>query len=803
MAKEKRTKPCSNCKKSKVKCIYSNSLPCERCIKLGQAVSCQFVPKLPSLKLPLITTSHSDSTHIQQSLDDIGLPPLKPLLRSSDQSEQQSQEPRHPGNLMGKLQQGPDIQWKQLVEQRITSFDSKISDLVELLKTNQKVLMEGYKGQAAPHHLANDYQENSSQYPGHLQIRLAREGISEGDSFQQGIEKGTDLKQDQELHHHHHHYHHHHHQDQFENIQDRIPWSNQLLRIQDSTSNNSDGKRQNLTVYEKDHRAKLRRLDSDNLEDSSVDDFRMGFLDKAEAHELFAFFEEYISPQLFGFEISKFSVDNLWETSPILICAICAISSMHHPNKQLSQKSKGLHKYLRNFCGTLLFKGRPNNEVDGFNTIVALVLCSFWLTDSQMFTGLALQLAKEIGLDSPQRSSAKSSLSAKERMKLWYLLFILDGQQSLTFNRSPLVNSQDYSLKHSREILLSKKKTSPAINGKENEPDDKEVSENIQSNEHFSDMRLVSQVEYNQALNEAFKGDAWDLLTPSSFGIPSKSNLELDKWMVSWTVLLASENNGSVWSSKSTLIYYNFAKMHINSKAVRDLGLDITESNMFPKWSNHLCSTSSKTKVIESTEESDSDDTSDEEFISNKELVSDNEKVVSAIIAINAAQTVINLVLSDEDILNNLKYVPVHIHIMLYYAALLLINPPSDSINKSVSFTEEKYYDQLITNLKIVKSLQKKIYTNLPTDRNFGDRLIMNLNNIVEEKLSKIRTVLDNPNTDIPKSKSDSFRERLSVIGKDNSQCETIELLELESHSLRSSSPEKFSAWPGSHHGHP
>ena len=87
--------------------------------------------------------------------------------------------------------------------------------------------------------------------------------------------------------------------------------------------------------------------------------------------------------------------------------------------------------------------------------------------------------------------------------------------------------------------------------------------------QRLTDMRLVSQVEYNQAINEAFKGTAWDLLAPASFGIPSKSNLELDRWMVSWTVLLSPESFGAIWSTKSTLIYYNFAKMHINSSAVK------------------------------------------------------------------------------------------------------------------------------------------------------------------------------------------------------------------------------------------
>ncbi|CAL1208318.1 unnamed protein product [Candida parapsilosis] len=251
----------------------------------------------------------------------------------------------------------------------------------------------------------------------------------------------------------------------------------------------------------------------------------------------------------------------------------------------------------------------------------------------------------------------------------------------------------------------------------------------------FTDLRLVSQVEYNQALSEAFRGDAWDLLMPSSFGIPSKSNLELDKWMVSWTVLLAPCNNGAVWSTKSTLIYYNFAKMHINSSAVRQLSMNPNDGGLFPAWDKSvekgMTQTQKSTQIeecIDSEDDSDSDSNPDEdEFISNKGLVSPDEAAINANIALNAAHTVINLVINDKDILDNLKYVPVHIHIMLYYAALLLINPPSKSNNASVTLTPEIHYDKLLDNLRTVGILKRKIYSNLPIDSNFGSRFIKSL----------------------------------------------------------------------------
>ncbi|KAG7660501.1 uncharacterized protein J8A68_005920 [[Candida] subhashii] len=69
-------------------------------------------------------------------------------------------------------------------------------------------------------------------------------------------------------------------------------------------------------------------------------------------------------------------------------------------------------------------------------------------------------------------------------------------------------------------------------------------------------MRLVSQGEYNQALNEAF-----------------------------------NRNNGTIKTSgiMAMKIYYNFVKMHIDSSAVRPFQINPNVSNdTFSKWTSSL-----------------------------------------------------------------------------------------------------------------------------------------------------------------------------------------------------------------------
>ncbi|CUM48646.1 uncharacterized protein AC631_05397 [Debaryomyces fabryi] len=803
MAKEKRTKPCSNCKKSKVKCIYSKTLPCERCVKSGQAANCQFVPKLPSLKLPQITPLNNTVRGKNDS--EITLPPLNPIANVQTNQVNRMQTymvhsvpqqgvPVVPGPTGGVAPLDNESQWKQLIENRISVFDNKLNDLVDILKTNQKVLLEqqmAYQKQI-PHQQTPPQQ--SALQNGEYNYNSLPASMSNSP-------RNSHKTIDEPLHY-----------NNYRDYRGDDEHDRRRRYIGDEPSKLDSRKR---------HKGN-ERIGKENQ--SRPEDFRDGFLNIHQARELFSFFDTHISPQLFGFEISKFAVDAIWESSPILICAICTIASMHHPNEELSGKLKELHGYLHVLCGKLLYQGKPKNEVDGFNTIVALILCSFWLSDSQMFTGLALQLAKEIGLDSPvPNHELKGSLNEKDRIKLWYLLYVLDGQQSLTFNRQPLVNSQEYSLKHSRSILLQERnlallssvsqiedKNESSVVQKQKEtkmiPDDAYIQE-AAHRQRFTDMRLVSQVEYNQALNEAFQGNAWELLAPSALGIPSKSNLELDKWMVSWTVLLSPVSNGSVWSSKSTLIYYNFAKMYINSSAVRQLQVDTAdERSMFPKWNLSIKPQAPKQKRIVSNDVDSEDDSDDEEFISNRDHISDDETIVSASIAINAAQTVLNLVLNDNDILNNLKYVPVHIHIMLYYAALLLVNPPLEADRDTVDSKLEDYFNKVISNLGVVKNLHKKIYTNLPTDKIFGNRLMRSLSEIVEENASKIRNELNTTN-DISENIKDVFRKKLRAIEDLEISSSIVELIESEYGSNSSGSatpgPERIFAWPGSNHGHP
>ncbi|GME99099.1 unnamed protein product [[Candida] boidinii] len=180
-------------------------------------------------------------------------------------------------------------------------------------------------------------------------------------------------------------------------------------------------------------------------------------LSKDDAKELFKYFDCNISSQLFGFTISHYSVDDIWDNCPILVATICSIASIHHPF--LSNLSTSLETIVHRLSQEILFSP-PENEIQGFNTVVALCFCGFWFQQKQMFTGLALQLASKMRLNDVKAyerniNSNKNGISSKDRLKLWYLLYILDGQQSMVFNRQPMIQSKnDKAIINSRQLLL-------------------------------------------------------------------------------------------------------------------------------------------------------------------------------------------------------------------------------------------------------------------------------------------------------------------------------------------------------------
>jgi hypothetical protein len=738
--KSKRPKACTNCRKSKTKCIKAdNDQICKRC--RSQGLQCIYEYKVASYKVAsgspkdlglLSTSATSDIATSKLTIENNNTSiPIKHILNPVNSIQRIPK--LSTAVISNKDSKILNNNWENSVEERLEGFGSQLNTILSLLQNK--------------HPEINNLNNNNNK----------RE-IEDIEGF---------------------------------NKRQKIVGSpvNVVLSKPPSTFNYSISK-------------------TNELDDDSII-LLENVLNKENTEILFEFFNKNISPQLFGFDISQYSIENIWKTCPLLIATITCISSIHHPT--LNHLSPKLEKIVYDLSKNILYK-LPQNEIEAFNTIIALCFCGFWFKNNQMFTGLAVQLARTMNLIDPRKISKdkKNIIPKKDRLKLWYLLYILDGQQSLVFNRQSIIDSNDITLKNSKDLLLAAENENyEKSRNHENENNSNNKIPNF--NNSYENIRLISQVEYHQAINAVFEGQAWDLLTPSSFGLPFKTNLELDKWMVQWTVLLSPFKNHPVWSSKSTLIYYNFAKIHINSSAVRNFQ---TDGSNLPKFSeidddfSDIIECDDNNKYIESANEElnnekinddeNTDDDDDSEDDDNdlldlaKELSPLQSKKVSAELALSAAETVLNIVLGDADILSVLKYVPIHIHIMLYYSALLILKPHACLNGEGQSFDkyndEESRFEASLNAIKLVKRLRHSIIANLPTDREFSEKIITGLTEVLQGKVRQMREEIG---TRRP------MLDKLDRVVLDN------DALELYKSVRRRREEFKISAWPGFDAGHP
>lgn len=70
-----------------------------------------------------------------------------------------------------------------------------------------------------------------------------------------------------------------------------------------------------------------------------------------------------------------------------------------------------------------------------------------------------MQLAEEHHFNEVQPGNAKNNASGhKDRLKWPYILYILDGQQSMTSHRQALLFSSDDAVQSNRKLLIPKRK---------------------------------------------------------------------------------------------------------------------------------------------------------------------------------------------------------------------------------------------------------------------------------------------------------------------------------------------------------
>ncbi|SCU97799.1 LAFA_0G13344g1_1 [Lachancea sp. 'fantastica'] len=511
--------------------------------------------------------------------------------------------------------------------------------------------------------------------------------------------------------------------------------------------------------------------------------FRLSnILSEAEVKELGKLFDDRFAPQLFGYEIGTLDVHSLWKTSPFLLLSICTVTCLHHPS--VAPKFSMLKRSFEVGASQCLMQAVPATQVE--HTILALVVGALWLESAQMLVSVAIQLARIHRLDQP--NTFPSSLGPSPLHRLWYLLYIVDGNQNLILHKSPSINQASEPLiRNSRRDVIASL-ASPqvrevlsanyhaqgkVVNNRQlellNEVECRKISI---SGTSLRELRLLGQLEYHMAMESVFSSNSSympdfkrsmqataSLLDPTNFGIPWASNLELDKWMISWTITLQNiDFQSDPWCLKSTLLYYNFARMHINMKPSLTGG----RSSVFDNGTSDL------SKLWQ---------TSDPMYFPD----STKAKDASHDISFSAAQSLIKLATDDSDITSIFQFLPMHVQAMLYYASLVLLDPTDIEFCDTRPRPSRKV---LVARYKTVNKLRNLVEKTPSSDPTFRSKTLESLNQLLDRFAAKC------------------FAAK-TASAQDHQRVRCQEIIEEDNIVQDDKGPRTIIAWPGTNPGHP
>ncbi|PYH44987.1 Zn(II)2Cys6 transcription factor [Aspergillus saccharolyticus JOP 1030-1] len=266
-----------------------------------------------------------------------------------------------------------------------------------------------------------------------------------------------------------------------------------------------------------------------------------GVVDKQEAEELFAHFDQLLSRYLWdGILLNHKDLTSVRNSSSMLSAVILAVTALHMPSKER----------VYEICYTEFAKLASESMLDRHHTLDdlrALCIGAFWLADvSWKLSGYAVRIATEHNLHQSYRKATQGSPEHIEQARLWYLLYTLEHHFSIAYGRPPIIH-EDLSIKNHSTFIQAP---------------------NVQQ----GDLRLHSQVDLFIILTRIYHafGPDVDLEVPDSdFSLMDKFDAALADWQSSWIPRLVGSRYVGKYPYKAVYLHYHFSRLQLNSVALR------------------------------------------------------------------------------------------------------------------------------------------------------------------------------------------------------------------------------------------
>lgn len=326
-----------------------------------------------------------------------------------------------------------------------------------------------------------------------------------------------------------------------------------------------------------------------------------------------------------GLEQIHDSLISVRRSSELLTATILTVTALHLPNSTPTFDS--CYKEFLSLISSSMF-----SRYHAVDDVRGLCIAAFWLSEvSWKLSGHAIRIATELNIHQSFSRALKGDRDHFLRARLWYMLYVCDHHFSIAYGRPPMI-SESVQIRELERFIAG---PSPDI-----------LDIRILSQVHL--MQILSSVYHRFSLSEfddaqssgvtegRFNLDgstgmdtATAVLAESDLDILSDYNSQIDQWRKRWYPRQPPSPYIGEFTNRGVVLYSYFAKLQINSLAVR--GLSISHGKL-------------------STE--------------RKELAN---------VAVSAAISILTMVLEEEGIRKALVGTPLYVHTMIAFASVFLM----------------------------------------------------------------------------------------------------------------------------------
>ncbi|ODM15160.1 hypothetical protein SI65_09399 [Aspergillus cristatus] len=286
---------------------------------------------------------------------------------------------------------------------------------------------------------------------------------------------------------------------------------------------------------------------------ASPDLVSKGIISMADAETLVDRYFTRVDSYLYGIGSRLHNLQRLRTGHPVLFAAICTVSALHDPGDQSLYES--CNREFRRLVSQSLF------EKHDLEYIRALCISSFWLADaSRILLSDAIRRSADVHLHrsfgrlwscAGDARSNPAVAEMRDRIRLWYLLFICDQHLSILHNRDPLLRS-DTEIAISWEAYLRC------------------------SDVTDSDVRIVSQVALLLIMSQVRDVLGCDSDTETRIPQTLANQIvhysrQLDKWFKRFSSMFKPDPSLGDFPRRGLQLHYQFGKLYLGHQVFKGL----------------------------------------------------------------------------------------------------------------------------------------------------------------------------------------------------------------------------------------